>query len=311
VRFEEWSGRHGRPLTGALAAVVAAGYLTMGIVKYRAFLYDDFDLALFHQALLQLLRGSFYTSIRGMAWLGDHSSLVLFAVAPLAAVIRHPMLLVAVQAVALAAGALAVRRLARAVTGSAGAAVLLALAWLLQPGLGYVALFEFHPETLAVPALMFAWAFLREGRRGPALACAAFALLGKEDVALAVLGLALVAAFGRRRDRALAAGLAGLALAALALTFLVLKPHFSAGIVDYGRLYRSWGPTTGQALVAMLTHPLRAAGALLGGTNGFDPFKVAFVLHLVLPWALLLKHVPGHVVAPWIAHQAQGRQMRV
>lgn len=278
-------------------AIAAATFLgVLAAIKYRFYLYDDFDLAIFHQATLQLLRGSLFTSIRGMAWPGDHSSLVLILIAPLAALIRHPLLLPILQAVALSFSALIVLRIARRETGSAAAAVAVSVAWLLQPALSYLALFEFHPEALAVPALLLAWLAIRERRTPLALAAAAFALLCKEDVALVVLALALFPAFDRtRRSPVLAGGLAALALLSLVVTFAVLKPRFGAGVVEYGTLYQQWGTDTGSALRTMLTHPWRVLTNLFGtshpGFEGVDPYdttlKREYWLHLLLPWCAL------------------------
>ncbi|MFI5371574.1 MAG: DUF2079 domain-containing protein, partial [Candidatus Eisenbacteria bacterium] len=175
------------------------------------------------------------------------------------------------------------------------AALALALAWLLQPGLGYVALFEFHPETLAVPALLASWDAWHEGRRLRMTLAASAALLCKEDVAFAVLGLAMVALVrGRRRGPADGAALALPALAVTAFTFLVLKP-MAHGIVDYGRLYRAWGPTPGAALGAMLAHPLRALGSLVAtpGDPADSAAKLALWLHTLGPWLF------APLAAPW------------
>src|SRR5205814_235750 len=99
--------------------------------------------------------------------------------------------------------------------------------WLLQPALSYVGLFEFHPEALAVPALLGMVAWCDAGRAGGCLLCAGIALSAKEDVALAVLtfgALTLVTRDpGRRRIGAI---LIGLALVFLLVSFAVLKPAF-------------------------------------------------------------------------------------
>jgi uncharacterized membrane protein len=80
-------------------------FVTVCTVKYRCLLYDDIDLALFTQALANLLRGSLATPLRGMSWLGDHSSFNLFLLVPLFAVFPSPVTLLVVQSVALALGA--------------------------------------------------------------------------------------------------------------------------------------------------------------------------------------------------------------
>jgi hypothetical protein len=121
--LEDVCARSGDRIVFGLALATATILSVYAALKYRFYLYDDFDLAIFHQATLQLLRGSLFTSIRGMAWPGDHSSLVLILIAPLAALIRHPLLLPVLQAIALSFSALVVHRIARAELGSAAAAV--------------------------------------------------------------------------------------------------------------------------------------------------------------------------------------------
>src|SRR6185503_19740316 len=89
----------------ALAVLIAAYAVTFSIlcwIRWRHYLYTDFDLAIFAQAVDGILRGTLYSSILGMPWLGDHSSLILFVLAPIYAVVRHPMTLLAVQSAALA-----------------------------------------------------------------------------------------------------------------------------------------------------------------------------------------------------------------
>ena len=97
---------------------------------------------------------------------GRAAALVLFVVAPLYAVFRHPATLLVLQSVALSLGALPVFRLARRETGSAALAAGFAALYLLFPALGHLALSEFHPEALAVTPLLLAVCLLRGGARG-------------------------------------------------------------------------------------------------------------------------------------------------
>ena len=111
--IERLAALHGRAILIALMSLDVLVTLSVAFHKYRYFLYDDIDLAIFTQATAGILRGSMFSSIRGMAWLGDHSSLVLFLIAPIFALARHPMTLVVVQTLALAAGTWPVYALAR------------------------------------------------------------------------------------------------------------------------------------------------------------------------------------------------------
>jgi uncharacterized membrane protein len=76
--------------------------------------------------------------------------------------------------------------LARRELENPGAALGFAALYLLYPAVGYLNLLEFHPEALSTPALLAAFAMMRSGRVAATAAWAALALLGKEDVALAV-----------------------------------------------------------------------------------------------------------------------------
>src|SRR5438105_594309 len=88
-----WPLRSPARIVGALIAVFAAAAIAGCAIKWRHYLYIGGDLAIFTQALAGLMRGSMFGSIRDMNWLGDHVSLVMFLIAPLYALFRHPMTL--------------------------------------------------------------------------------------------------------------------------------------------------------------------------------------------------------------------------
>jgi len=255
-------------------------------LKYRYYLYSDIDLAMFVQAVDGLLHGTLFSSIRGMNWLGDHSSLILFIITPLYAVARHPVTLPVVQSAALALGAIPVFMLARRELGGGVLPMGFAVLYLLYPALGYTALYEFHPEVLCTGALLAAFTCYRAGRFGPTLAFAALALLGKEDIALPIGAFACYALIGRRPDRfRYAVALGGLALLSLVVSFAVLKPSLGAGDVDYGSLYQLWGKTPREVVLGLIRRPLEAVSALLlsPGNVTDTVLKLEYHLHMMLP----------------------------
>ena len=277
-----------------LIAAQAVIFASLCAIKYHFLLYDDIDLAIFTQALANLLRGSLETPLRGMSWLGDHSSLNLFLLAPLFALFRSPLTLLTVQCVALALGAWPVYVLARRELDHPGAALGCATLYLLYPAVGYVNLFEFHPEALSTPAVLAAFAMLRAGRVAPMAFWSAIALLGKEDVALVVAAMGIYALVGARIEGRPAGGraaawLLGLAAASLALSFAVVKPWLASGAADYGRMYEAWGRTPGEVLGALLRHPLAALRALIEtpGDARDTLFKQEYWLQMLLPLGFL------------------------
>jgi uncharacterized membrane protein len=273
-----------------MAAVYAVVVSLVCAVKHRYYLYQDFDLAIFAQAVDGILRGSTFNSIRGMNWLGDHASLILFLVAPLYGVAHHPLTLLILQTAVLALGALPVYLLARRELGDLRLAVTFAAIYLLYPALGYVNLFEFHPESLATTTLLFTFYFLRAGRIGPMFLLAGLSLLAREDVALVVAAMGLHA-FSIRSPRraAVALGLVALAAASLVLSFAVLRPAFQAGEATYGRMYLRWGGSMGEVMKNLVLHPLEAAGAFFStpGDAVDTTIKREYYLHLLAPVSLL------------------------
>lgn len=290
ARIDGVCARHARLILGAMIVTWAAVFSFCAWRKYRYYLYSDIDLGMFVQAVDGLLRGTMFSSIRGLNWLGDHSSLILFLVAPIYAVARHPVTLPVLQAVALSLGAIPAFTLARRELGGGLVPIGFAALYLLHPALGYTALYEFHPEVLCTGALLAAFACYRAGRFGPTLAFATLALLGKEDMALPIGAFAVAILIARRGGgRRYAAALGGLALVSLVVSFLVLKPAFSAGEVDYGRMYAQWGGTPREVALGILRRPIDALGALLvsPGRASDTVLKLQYHLHMLLPLAFL------------------------
>jgi uncharacterized membrane protein len=292
-----WSERLETFLAGNLRLILAVLigahvmlFAAIALVKYHFFLFTDFDLAIFAQACDGLLHGSMFSSIRGMNWLGDHSSLILFLVAPIYALFRHPLTLVVLQAAALAAGAVPVAAIARRASGSATCAAAFVIAYLAYPALGYLDLFEFHPEALAVTPLIFMIDAWQRGRLRSMTWWALLAALAREDVALVLGGTALYVLLVRRREALRVSGvLMGMALGSLALSFLVLKPMLSAGEANYGHMYSQWGTSAADIVRQLATHPWRALAALVTtpGDAADGALKRMYFVCTLLPLAAL------------------------
>lgn len=290
ARLDAPSERYGVVALVAMMTLSAVATTLLCALKYRHYLYLDIDLPMFTQAVAGIARGTLVSSIRGMNWLGDHSSLVLFPLAAPFALAPHPLTLLALQAVAAALGAWPVWSLARRELGPGFAPLALAGCYLLYPALGYATLYEFHPEVLCGAALLATLACWRAGDLAWAALFAALTLLGKEDAALPIGALALVALADRRALPAparvrFALTFAVLALASLALSFGVLKPMLNRGEVEYGRMYAAWGATPGEVVRALVAHPLRALAAFVSDPAGAvaGAVKREYHLHLLLP----------------------------
>ena len=281
----------------ALIATYAVVYGVVAVVKYRYYLFIDIDLPIFVQATDQALRGSLFSSIRGMVWLGDHVSLVLFVLAPLYALFRHPLTLLLIQCVTLALGAWPVFALARRELQHDGLSLVCAALYLLYPALGYCNLFEFHPEALATTTLLATIGALAASRFVPMVVFAILSLACKEDVALPVGILGLMALLtGRSRRPGLT--LIGLALGSLVLSFGVVRPALSSAAAEYGRMYGRWGAGPAQIAGHLLAHPFEAVRAFFDtpGDPGDAALKRAYWPQMLGPFLFLPLLSPGTLV---------------
>src|SRR5206468_7540996 len=176
---------------------------------------------------------------------------ILAVFAPLWWIWPSPEMLLVVQAIAVALGALTVFWLARKHLGSDRAGLAFGLVYLLYPATEWLALNEFHPVALACPLLLFAFWYLDENRLLPFVALAAVAITTKEEVGLVVAGMGVWYAI-RRRPRA-GSAIAGAGVLVSALAIAVVIPHFNSGAASsfYGRYDAIGGSAGGIAKTAV------------------------------------------------------------
>jgi uncharacterized membrane protein len=285
------------PARAALwSAVVAyaAGFGSLSVLRHRAFSTGRFDLGNMVQAVWATAHGHplAVTDLRGeqVSRLGAHVDPILVLFAPLWWVWPSPSMLLVVQAVAIALGALPVFWLATKHLGSERVALGFALAYLLYPALQWMTLSEFHPVALATPLLLYAFWYLDEDRLVPFAAFALLATLTKEHVALAVAGFGIWYALARRRP------LPGVVIAALGvawttLAILVLLPHFNEGGSSFYARYSEVGGSPEGILENAVDDP----GTVL--SHVFGERSLGFVARLFLPFALLPVAAPAVLLA--------------
>jgi uncharacterized membrane protein len=190
-------------------------------------------------------------------------------------------MLLTVQAIAIALGALPVFWLARKHLDGERVALGFALAYLLYPATQWVTLSEFHPVALACPLLLYAFWYLDEDRLVPFALFALLAATTKEEVPLVVAGLGAWYAFTRRRW-AIGGTVAALGIAGTAVAVGVVLPHFNDGSEPsfYGRYEEVGGSAAGMA-ETLLTDPLTVIRV------AFDGRGLSYLAQLLVPLAFL------------------------
>lgn len=197
---------------------------TLSVLRYNLWLATGLDLGMYKQALWLIWhRGLQYpSSFTGHPLLGLHASYILLPLSLLYRVGGTGALLCA-QAFSLGLGYLLLRRIAETLGVSPGTAHAVGTAYLLFPVVLGSNLFDFHPVTLALPAVLAAIDASLRGRGRWLAAWLVVGLLCSDTLVLPIFtwGLALLM---QRRTR-LGLLTAALATIVAAVDALLVLPH--------------------------------------------------------------------------------------
>jgi uncharacterized membrane protein len=273
--------------SGVYALLFAAG----AVVVYLAFKEQRLDLGDMVQAVWSTAHGHFLevTTPQGreVVRLGIHADPFLALFAPLWWVWPSPLLLLVVQALAVASGVLPVYWLARKHLENERAAAHFAFIYLLFPATQYNALTDMtgpHPVSFAVPLILYAIWFLYNDRLLPFAVFALLAASTKEEIPIAVGCLGVWYAVRKAKPLA-GATILMLGTAATLVDVLVVIPHYSpTGQSPFAGRYTAIGGTPGGIAHKLVSDPLAFVHAVASW------HKLVFVLLLLVPflglWAL-------------------------
>lgn len=252
-----------------IAAVVFAALTSyVSWFRWATFQYASFDLAFYIQGFYECLRGRFDVSLLGVPILGNHAEPLVFALVPLFALVPHPMLPVIVQNLALATMAPVGYRIALRLGLAPLPAFLLAIAAILAPATGFVALHEFHPEALSAPLLLLLFEARMRRRLGRFWLWFLLVLACKENLALLLVSYCGVIAIsdwfgGKWKESLYWAILPAIAAGGWFLLYaLIISPAINAGNVDYASLYSHLGSGPFEIVANFVIQPQLALEAL-------------------------------------------------
>jgi uncharacterized membrane protein len=273
-----------RVLLVAATTGFAVGFGALAQLRHSAFWSGRFDLGTLTQAVWSTANGHVLqiTDLEGrqISRLGAHFDPIVGALAPLWLIWPNPSLLLVVQALAVAAGAIPVFLLARKHLGSEWAGLAFALGYLLYPPTQWLVVDDFHPVALATPLLLACFWFLDEDRLVAFAVTAGVACLTKEHIGFVVAAIGLWYAITRRRPVGLAICAAGAMISLVAVSVIV--PHFApGGGSPFEGRFAEVGGSPGGILRTSVTDPSVVLGAI---TEARD---LEYVFHLLVPLAFL------------------------
>jgi uncharacterized membrane protein len=263
-----------------MIAVWSAVFIWLGVQRHTHFATFGFDLGIYDQGiwLLSRFRDPFVT-VRGLDLFGHHTNFILILLVPFYWLGAGPIFLLVVQVLAQGLGAVAIYLLARDRLGARWPAVAVASTLLLHPTYQFHVWEWFHPDVIAIPAVLFAYWAARAKRWRWFAVAAVVAALCKEDVALPLLIIGvLIAVRGERRIGAIVA-------AASAAWFLVctrmLLPYFNGIGPFYDSLFGEFGRTPVDVAGHVLSHPGDAIDVAT------EPDRMSYYRMMLAPVAFL------------------------
>ena len=276
------------PAAIVLGVAILLWIAVFGVLVWRRHeLYGtiDFDLGIHDQSIWQLSRGHWFTTVRGLPIFGHHATFGYFLLVPFYWLGAGPQFIDLLQVVVLALGAVPIYVLARDRLRSPWAALVPGLVWLLQPSVQWFTWETFHPEVIAIVAVLCAYLAAERNRIGAYWVFVFLAIIWKEDLALLFIGLGLLYLV-RKRWRL---GAATIAVGAIwfAAFAMVMVPHLAGGRTVYGPLYGTLGDSPGQVAKTAVTDPGAVASRL--EQNGAGSYAV----ELMAPMAFTPLAAPG------------------
>ena len=278
-----------RALVAASTAAYALGFAFITVTRHWTLQTHALDLGYYVQLVWSMSVGHGpRVSLPEMHAWGDHLSPIMWAFVPAFWLLPGPPTLLVAQAAILALGAPAVYLLARRRLGDERLAALWALLYLVNPSLQGMNVRDFHAAALAVPLLLWAFVAAEAGRALLFVGALVLVLATREDAALAVIGVGLWLALGRRQRLAGAAT----AAAAFAVLWVDLKwviPAFRGEPYSHFARYEAFGRSLPEILAGIVLHPLRA----LARIATLD--RLVYLLAMLLPLALLPLLAPAEL----------------
>ena len=277
------------PLFWAIAASSAILFLCSS-VRHTLLQSSAWDLGIFDQAVYLISSGTPpISSFLGFHILGDHAAWVFYLLALLYKIYPDVHWLLAVQATALALGGVPTWYLARQAGLTQRQASAIALSYLLYPLVFNINLFDFHPEVMALPAMLAAvWA--ARSNKNWWFCLSIILILGCRDaLALNVVAMGLwLLLFEKRRFCGAIAIVAGIAWFLIATQVII--PYFGGEAASVGRYlprYSNFGDSFPEIAKNLLLKP----NLLLGKVCSLETVEYLGLLFLPVLWGLSPRHL--------------------
>lgn len=270
--------------TIALASIVL---FILSSLRHLLFQSTAFELGIYDQVAYLISQGlPPFSTFLEVHHLGNHAAWAMYPVGWIYNIYPFPYCLLLIQAVSLAIGALPAWGLARHAGLNKRLSFSLALVYLLYPVVFNINLFDFHPEVMALPAMLGAILAARLDKTGWFCLAIIWVLGCKDALSLPVAAMGFWLFFFEKKRRCGAIALF-IGSAWFIIVTQALIPAFKDGRGPGGLgRYTYLGESIGEIIINMLLRPDAVIARL------FSPGSLVYFLLLIGPiiWWLSFKY---------------------
>lgn len=256
--------------------------------RHALFHSTAYDLAIFDQAIYLISQNQTpFSSLMAINILGDHTAFIFYPLALLYKIYPDVHWLLFVQAISLALGAWPSWSLARQAGLNERKSIAVAAVYLLYPVVFNVNLFDFHPEVIALPAILAAILAARLDKIFWFCAAIGLILSCKAVLSLTVMMMGVwLLLFEKKRNYGLIAIFFGAAWFLIATQVIV--PYFNQGKQHAGvGRYQYLGKSVFEIAINLVIKPQLIAGRVFSA----DTFGYLILLFLPVIWWLSPRHL--------------------
>lgn len=240
-------------LLWTLISVYILYFFSLSVVRYFSFDFKDMDLAAYDQIIRNINRGTRFSSILGVDFLGHHAHFLAYPVALFYKLVPHPLTLLALQTFAIGLTAWPLYLIAvRFLTPKMG--LLVVAAYFLYPAVAYLNAYEFHFTVFATFFLMWGFYFFFAERLRLFLVAMALGLLCQENMSLVLVAFGLYAIVLRRGWQWWAPLILAGTVYALWYVRMVV-PALNPDTINFVSIYSHLGDSHGQIIANLLARP--------------------------------------------------------
>jgi len=256
-------------------------------LRHAFFQSNAYDLGIFDNGIYLISQGKEpFVSFRGLHILGDHAAYILYIIALFYKIYPDIHWLFAIQAISLSLGALPTYQLSLQAGLKETQAQTLAFVYLLYPLIFNVNLFDFHPEVIALPAILYA---ILAARNNNILGfiVSIFIILGcKEVLSLLLIAMGIwLLIFEKKWPDAAIAILLGIFWFFLSTEFII--PHFSQAPPIAVGVYSFLGNSLSEITLNIILKP----GLVLSKIFTLANLEYLVLLLIPLIWGLSWRHL--------------------